>query len=248
LVYSTLSSNLGLAQRGNVSLRLALSDELLLIFLGKNRSNIDTFDNLVAAHKISVETGSCSDSGEGNESTKDVASGRGHVESRNNSVETESNGARGSHSGEIRLDQDRVRHGRRLVAVGSVECDVERLVEDLPAHNTSRSHAGLEHTSGNDKVGEYIAGHSEGEEDGFAGICCTVSRQLVLQSHMSDRVIYTGVQCRVDHFLRMPQCWRHVLDLAGLVISHQRLGRLESGLAREEGSEDRASIVSFTIL
>ena len=65
---------------------------------------------------------------------------------------------------------------------------------------------------------------------------------------MSDRVIYTGVQCRVDHFLRMPQCWRHVLDLAGLVIGHQRLGRLESGLAREEGSGDCASIVSFMIL
>ncbi|KAI6772582.1 hypothetical protein HG530_003540 [Fusarium avenaceum] len=175
LVNSKPGSSLGFAQRGDISFRLSLSDELLLIIFRKHRPNIDTLDDLVAAHKIGVETGSCGDRSEGDESTEDVA-GRGcDVKSRNNSVEAEGDGARGSDGGEVRLDHDLGRHRRRLVTIGSVEGDVEGLVENLPAHNANCAHARLKHTSSHDKVGQDIAGHSEGKENGLAGVCCTIS-------------------------------------------------------------------------
>lgn len=46
----------------------------------------------------------------------------------------------------------------------------------------------------------------------------------------------------------MPQRWGHVLDLSRLVIRHQLLGRLESGLAREQGPGECASTVSSLYL
>lgn len=103
------------------------------ILIGQDRVDIDTLADLLTTHEEDVQGTGTGDGSEGDKAGEDKAGvGGDALQARDQCVKTQGDGAGSGNSHAVGLGDLGVRQGGRLVGVGVVDCNVERLVTDLP--------------------------------------------------------------------------------------------------------------------